>query len=231
MCRPFAESPSLRIHDLAAPQTEEIQRCWRLCGQLGVVLLFLEGLPLSAARVLGPGDVPVLHQSGLCSGRKEGMRARCPCLHWDECAPVLLAEWVRKKCPPAARDQTGQSAGSEGKSHITAVLCVDELSPGCRQRGEEDLCTAADAAICTRGSAYEVAQVADPDKAQAGPILPGKRLPVRICELPVEEQGLTHDRVVSERIRLPEAVRLQLAVGMHVLAYALRGLRVLSCKL
>ena len=58
-----------------------------------------------------------------------------------------------------------------------------------------------------------------------------KRLPVRICELPVEEQGLTHDRVVSERIRLPEAVRLQLAVGMHVLAYALRGLRVLSCKL
>jgi hypothetical protein len=79
VCRPFAESPSLRIHDLAAPQTEEIQRCWRLCGQRGVVLLFLEGLPLSAARVLGPGDVPVLHQSGLCSGRKEGMRASCPC--------------------------------------------------------------------------------------------------------------------------------------------------------
>ncbi|KAK9919138.1 hypothetical protein WJX75_009648 [Coccomyxa subellipsoidea] len=45
----------------------------------GVVLLFLEGLPLSAARVLGPGDVPVLHQSGLCSGRKEGMGASCPC--------------------------------------------------------------------------------------------------------------------------------------------------------
>ena len=77
------------------------------------------------------------------------------------------------------------------------------------------------------GTAYEVAQVGDPDKAQAGPVLPGKRLPVRICELPVEEQGLTHDRVVSERIRLPEAVRLQLAVGMHVLAYALRGLQLL----
>ena len=67
--------------------------------------------------------------------------------------------------------------------------------------------------------------MADLDKTQAGPVSQAKGSLSNICELPVEEQGHTHDRVVSERIRLPEAVRLQLAVGMHVLAYALRGLQ------
>ena len=128
VCQPFAESPSLRIHDLAAQQTDKIQRRLRWYGQRGVVLLFLGQLPLSAARVPGPGDVPVLHQSGLCSGRKEGMRASCPCLHWDECS--CAAGWVCDVMSSCRAWPDSAIAGSKRcEPHRGRLLCVDDLSP------------------------------------------------------------------------------------------------------
>ena len=74
-------------------------------------------------------------------------------------------------------------------------------------------------------AAHDIAQVADPNQAKPGPVLSGKGLPECICELPVEEQWLTHDCVVTDRFRLSQAMGPQLLVGMQVLPDALRGLK------
>ncbi len=65
-------------------------------------------------------------------------------------------------------------------------------------------------------------KVADPDEIEPGPFLPDKRLLTGNYELPVEIQGLTEDRVVTERVWL--VALLQLLISVHVLLLACHGL-------
>ncbi len=67
--------------------------------------------------------------------------------------------------------------------------------------------------------------MADPDEAQPGRVLPGKRLPAGVYVLPVEEARLAEDRVVAELVWLNAAMRLQPLVSVHVLPHARRGLQ------
>lgn len=77
---------------------------------------------------------------------------------------------------------------------------------------------------------HKGAEITDPDEALSGPSLQSDGLSSCIPDLPVEEQGLAHHLVVSEAVRLDEAMRLQFLVGIEVLAHAQRGLHPLGVK-
>ena len=71
---------------------------------------------------------------------------------------------------------------------------------------------------------HQAAQVTDPDGTLPHPVLPGKGQAVRVPDLPVEEEGFAHRRVVAETVWMCEAVRLQLLIRLHVVAHARRCL-------
>ena len=107
---------------------------------------------------------------------------------------------------------------------------MDKAAPLFGQCGEQQLDALLERGNIGRWAVHKGTEVADPDKSLSGPIFPREGLPVLVPDLPVEEQGLTHDRVVAEAARMAEAVWLQLLVGTHVLANAQRGLHLSRVK-
>ena len=219
MCRPPAEAPSLRVLHLEPPEAIEV-KCWRrrwwrwlwqllLCWQLllwlllsWLLLLLLSLRTRGAAWMPRSGDVPVLNQRGLRGRRKQSMHGCCATWHWDKgsCAAHCVTEKVGATCCRARPD-----AAVRRVRRCIPLRCrwlhLNELSPGCWQGSQKDGHALPHRPIRMLRAAREIAQVADPDEAKPGPVLPSKGLHVCTCELPVEEQGLTHDCFVAERFR------------------------------
>jgi hypothetical protein len=139
----------------------------------------------------GPGDVPVLNQRRLRGRRKEGVHDCIVSFQWDKgsCAAHCVTEKVGatfcRAGPNAPVRLVRRCAPQRGW-----WLHLDDLSPGGWQGSQKDGQALSHHPIRMLRAAHDIAQVADPDQAQPGPVLPGKGLPDCICDLPEGRTGM-----------------------------------------